>query len=252
MSLPALSGPQYLREGLKLVLSPGLRLFVLLPLTVNVLLFVGLIWLAMRQFGLWVEAFMPSLPDWLTFLEYLLWPVFVALVVLMVFFTFTLLANVIAAPFNGFLAEKVEVVARGEDTAPPFSWAELLAMLPRTLAREARKLAYFAPRALALLVLSFIPVLNIVAAPLWLLFGVWMMAVQYIDYPADNNRVSWAEMLTWLRQRRWQSLSFGAVTYAALLVPGLNLLIMPAAVAGATLLWVHEGGQSHALVKRPT
>ncbi|NHW02420.1 sulfate transporter CysZ [Stutzerimonas degradans] len=252
MSLPALSGPQYLREGLKLVLSPGLRLFVLLPLTVNVLLFVGLIWLAMRQFGLWVEAFMPSLPDWLTFLEYLLWPVFVALIVLMVFFTFTLLANVIAAPFNGFLAEKVEVVARGEDTAPPFSWAELLAMLPRTLAREARKLAYFAPRALALLVLSFIPVLNIVAAPLWLLFGVWMMAVQYIDYPADNNRVGWAEMLTWLRQRRWQSLSFGAVTYAALLVPGLNLLIMPAAVAGATLLWVREGGQSHALVKRPT
>ncbi|MHA3887141.1 sulfate transporter CysZ [Stutzerimonas degradans] len=252
MSLPALSGPQYLREGLKLVLSPGLRLFVLLPLTVNVLLFVGLIWLAMRQFGLWVEAFMPSLPDWLTFLEYLLWPLFVALVVLMVFFTFTLLANVIAAPFNGFLAEKVEVVARGEDTAPPFSWAELLAMLPRTLAREARKLAYFAPRALALLVLSFIPVLNLVAAPLWLLFGVWMMAVQYIDYPADNNRVSWAEMLTWLRQRRWQSLSFGAVTYAALLVPGLNLLIMPAAVAGATLLWVREGGQSHPLAKRPT
>lgn len=252
MPLPALSGPGYLREGLQLVTSRGLRLFVILPLTVNVLLFVGIIWLAIRQFGGWVDAFMPSLPDWLGFLEYVLWPLFVSLVVLMVFFTFTLLANVIAAPFNGFLAEKVEVVVRGEDAAPPFSWAELLAMLPRTLSRELRKLAYFAPRALALLILSFIPVLNLVAAPLWLLFGVWMMAVQYIDYPADNNKVSWAEMLTWLRQRRWQSLSFGAVTYAALLVPGLNLLIMPAAVAGATLLWVREGGRSHALAKRPT
>lgn len=31
MSAPVLSGPDYLREGLKLVLSPGLRLFVLLP-----------------------------------------------------------------------------------------------------------------------------------------------------------------------------------------------------------------------------
>jgi len=28
MPAPVLSGPQYLREGLKLVLSPGLRLFV--------------------------------------------------------------------------------------------------------------------------------------------------------------------------------------------------------------------------------
>src|SRR5690606_42104485 len=29
---PVLSGPQYLRQGLRLMLSPGLRLFVLLPL----------------------------------------------------------------------------------------------------------------------------------------------------------------------------------------------------------------------------
>jgi len=250
MPFPVLSGPQYLREGLRLILSPGLRLFVILPVTVNLILFVGLIYFAVRQFGGWVDAFMPSLPDWLAFLEYILWPLFVALVLLMVFFTFTMLANIIAAPFNGFLAEKVETVARGEDTSPPFSWAELLAMLPRTLGREARKLAYFAPRALALLIMSFIPVVNLAAAPLWLLFGIWMMAVQYIDYPADNNKMSWTEMMAWLRQRRWQSLSFGAVTYAALLVPVLNLLIMPAAVAGATLFWVREGGKGQPVVRR--
>ncbi|WP_413043170.1 sulfate transporter CysZ [Pseudomonas sp. YJ42] len=251
MPIAALSGPQYLREGLKLILSPGLRLFVILPLTVNLLLFCGLIYLALRQFSGWVDAFMPSLPEWLMFLEYILWPLFVVLVLVMVFFTFTLLANIIAAPFNGFLAEKVETVARGEDSSPPFSWAELLAMLPRTIGREARKLAYFAPRAIALLILSFIPVVNLFAAPLWLLFGVWMMAVQYIDYPADNNKMSWIEMMAWLRQRRWKSLSFGAVTYAALLVPVLNLLIMPAAVAGATLFWVREGGKKHVVPATP-
>ena len=249
MPPPVVSGPHYLREGLRLVLSPGLRLFVILPLTVNLLLFGGLIYFALDQFAGWVDAFMPTLPAWLDFLEYLLWPMFVVLVVLMVFFTFTMLANIIAAPFNGFLAEKVELVVRGTDSSPPFSWGELLAMLPRTVAREARKLGYFAPRALGLLVLSFIPVLNLVAAPLWLLFGVWMMAVQYIDYPADNNKLGWNEMMAWLRQRRWQSLSFGAITYAALLVPGLNLLIMPAAVAGATLLWVREGGPVQTVVK---
>src|SRR5690606_37911193 len=244
MPTPTLSGPQYLREGLKLVLSPGLRLFVLLPLTINLVLFAALIGLALRQFGIWVDYFMPSLPDWLSVLEYLLWPLFVVLVLLMVFFTFTLLSNIIAAPFNGFLAEKVEVVVRGQDHLPPFSGAELLAMVPRTLGREARKLAYFLPRALALLVLSLIPGLNLVAAPLWLLFGVWMMAVQYIDYPADNNKLGWNEMLAWLRAKRWQSLGFGGITYLALLVPGLNILMMPAAVAGATVFWVREGGET--------
>src|SRR3989338_4719183 len=240
MPAPVLSGPQYLREGLELVLSPGLRLFVLLPLTLNLLLFGVLIGFALRQFGVWVELFMPNLPSWLSFLEYLLWPLFVVLVLLMVFFTFTLLANLIAAPFNGFLAEKVEVVVRGQDPFPPFHWSELVAMMPRTLNRELRKLGYFLPRAIGLLILSFIPVVNIIAAPLWLLFGVWMMAVQYIDYTCDNNKVSWPDMLAWLREKRWQSLGFGGITYLALLVPGLNILMMPAAVAGATLFWVRE------------
>jgi len=242
MPAPVLSGPQYLREGLKLVLSPGLRLFVLLPLTINLLLFGGLVYFAYHQFDLWVDALMPSLPQWLSFLSYILWPLFVALVVLMVFFSFTLVANIVAAPFNGFLAEKVEVVARGEDHFPPFSWGELAAMVPRTFSREMRKLGYFLPRALGLFVLSLIPVVNVVAAPLWLVFGVWMMAIQYIDYPADNNKMSWQDMLAWLRSKRWQSLSFGGVTYLALLIPGVNILMMPAAVAGATLFWVREKG----------
>ncbi|MCY1278157.1 Sulfate transporter CysZ [compost metagenome] len=243
MPAPVLSGPQYLREGLKLVLSPGLRLFVLLPLTVNVLLFAALIGFAVSSFSGWVDSLMPTLPDWLGFLGYILWPLFVILVLLMVFFTFTMLANIIAAPFNGFLAEKVEVVVRGQDDFPPFSWAELFAMVPRTLGREARKLAYFLPRAIALLILSLIPGLNLIAAPLWLLFGVWMMAVQYIDYPADNHKLGWNEMLAWLREKRWQSLGFGGITYLALLIPVVNLLAMPAAVAGATLFWVRERGE---------
>ncbi|MDT4801827.1 Sulfate transporter CysZ [compost metagenome] len=250
MPAPALTGPQYLGEGLKLVLSPGLRLFVLLPLTVNLLLFGALIGFAMQEFSGWVDAFMPSLPDWLSFLEYILWPLFVLLVVVLVFFSFTMLANIIAAPFNGFLAEKVEVVVRGQDDFPAFSWAELMAMIPRTVGRELRKLAYFLPRAAALLILSFIPVVNLVAAPLWILFGIWMMAVQYIDYPADNHKLGWNEMLAWLREKRWQSLGFGGITYLALMIPFVNILMMPAAVAGATLFWVREQGDL-ALQKQP-
>jgi CysZ protein len=234
-------GPDYFTAGLRLILQPGLRLFVLLPLTINLLLFIGLISLAVRQFDVLLSSFMPSLPDWLSFLEFLLWPLFALLVLAIMFFTFTMVANLLAAPFNGFLSEKVEAVVRGTDTSPPFYWRELLAMVPRTIGRELRKLGYFLPRAIALLVLSLIPGINIIASPLWVLFGVWMMAVQYIDYPADNHKLGWQEMLVWLREKRWQSLGFGGMTYLVLLVPLVNVLAMPAAVAGATLFWVREG-----------
>lgn len=246
--MSTLSGPQYLSEGLKLMMRPGLRLFVLLPLSINILLFVGLIGFAINQFSHWVDWLMPTLPDWLSFLQFILWPLFVALVLLIVFFTFTMIANIIAAPFNGFLAEKVEVVVRGTDDFPEFSWGELMAMVPRTIGRELRKLGYFLPRAIALFILSLIPGLNLIAAPLWLIFGVWMMAVQYIDYPADNHKLGWNEMLAWLRSKRWTCMGFGGITYLALLIPVVNLVAMPAAVAGAVLFWVREGGEK-ALVK---
>ncbi|NVL30136.1 sulfate transporter CysZ, partial [Pseudomonas syringae pv. actinidiae] len=42
--------------------------------------------------------------------------------------------------------------------------------------------------------------------------------------------------------KRWQSLSFGGIVYVALLIPVVNLLMMPAAVAAATLFWVRERG----------
>ncbi|MCA4079158.1 sulfate transporter CysZ, partial [Pseudomonas kurunegalensis] len=36
------------------------------------------------------------------------------------------------------------------------------------------------------------------------------------------------------------SLGFGGITYLALMIPGVNVVMMPAAVAGATLFWVRE------------
>ncbi len=234
----AFSGPDYLFAGFRMISRPGMRRFVVLPLSINILVFVGMLWFAVSRFNIWVDSMVPSLPDWLSFLSYILWILFAAVVALMIFFTFTTVANLIASPFNAFLAEKTEIVARGKDPFPPFSWAELAAMVPRTLWRELRKLGYFLPRALGLLILSFIPGVNLLAAPLWLVFNVWMMAVQYIDYPADNNKVNWPSMLHWLRQHRWASLSFGGITYLAVMVPVFNLIAMPAAVAGGTLLWV--------------
>ncbi len=239
-SASQLAGPQYLLQGLSLIWTPGLRLFVILPLLINLLLFGLMLYWSVQRFDGWLHAMLATLPSWLDFLAYVLWPLFVLLLLIMIFFSFTLIANLIAAPFNGLLAEKVEVLIRGQDNFPAFSMAELLALVPRTLGRELRKLLYFLPRAAGLLLLSLIPGVNLLASPLWLLWGSWMMCVQYLDYPADNHKLGWQDMLSWLRARRWKSLGFGASVYLALWVPGLNLIMMPAAIAGATLFWVRE------------
>jgi CysZ protein len=156
-----------------------------------------------------------------------------------VYYSFSVVANIIAAPFNGILSEKVEQRLRGV-TITDSGWKEILALIPRTVARELSKLFYYLPRLLFLMILTFIPVLGMVAPVLLFLFGCWMMAIQYCDYPMDNNRVSFRDMKDSLKQRRLTSVGFGGLISVGMMIPLLNLLIMPAAVVGATIFWVEE------------
>ena len=112
-----------------------------------------------------MEYMIGWLPDWLSFLTAILWPLFAATILLILFFTFTIVANIIAAPFNGFLAEKIQRQLDPE-CMPEGGWKELAALVPRTIVRELQKLLYYLPRALGLLILSFIPVINIICTVL--------------------------------------------------------------------------------------
>ena len=232
-------GPGYFLEGLKMLPEPALRWFVLLPLLINVLVFGGLVYWTFQQFGLWMEDLSGWIPGWLSFLEYLLWPLLSIAVLGVVFFTFTIIGNFIAAPFNGLLAEKVQQ-RNGADDLPDYQLKDWLTLLPGSICRELRKMKYYLPRALLLLILSIIPVINLVSPVLWFIFNGWMMSIQYCDYAADNRGVSFNDMLEKLRTSRTSAWGFGATVSLVMLIPFINLVIMPAAVAGSALLWEQQ------------
>ena len=229
-------GASYFVVGLTMLSVPAIRWYVLLPLLVNLLVFGGLIYFAWYQFDVWMGQMLGWLPDWLSFLEFLLWPLLFMAIMGIVFFTFTIVGNLIAAPFNGLLAEKVQKL-NGADDLPDYELKDWLILVPRTIGRELRKLVYFLPRAALLLILSFIPVINLVSPFLWFIFNSWMMSIQYCDYAADNRGVSFKDMLALLQTERSPVWGFGATVSLVLLVPFINLVIMPAAVVGSTLLW---------------
>lgn len=219
--------------GLRLVLRPELRHFVILPFLVNLLVFSGLVWLGIGLFEGFMALLLPE-EGWLSYLRWLLWPLFSLVAVLIVFFTFTAVANLIAAPFNALLAERVEVYLTGRQ--PPQTgplWKEALP----TVLSELRKLLYFLPRAIPLLVLTLIPGVNLVASPLWLLFNAWFLALQYIDYPMGNHGIRFGAQYQRLKADRSTALGFGGGATLLMLVPLVNFLAMPATVAGATLWW---------------
>ncbi len=235
-----LTGAAALLRGLKLINTSGLRRFVFIPVVINVLIFSLSIWVLVQQFTPLVEMLLSYLPAWLEWLKWLFWLFFSLAAILLVFYTFAILANLIAAPFNGLLAEAVEKHLTGKPLPGGSSLLEAIKETPMALIDELRKIAYFLLRAIPLLILFLVPLLNLAAPLLWILFSAWMMAVEYCDYPMGNHGLRFSEQRKRLGQRRMLSFGFGGATLVGTMIPLVNFLVMPAAVAGATALWVEQ------------
>jgi len=240
------AGPIYLVRGFSLLREKALRRYVVIPILINIVLIVGLLSLAGWQLGDWLDYWLSGLPGWLSWLENVLWWIAMILFTLAFCYVFTLLANLIASPFNGMLSSRVELLMTG--TAPE-SGMNLGGEMLDGVTGELRRLRYYAGRALLLalasLVMFFIPVVNLAIAPMWFVFGAFMLAFEYLDQPMANRGLTFPIKIQRLRARRWRHLGFGGVVTLATAIPLANLVVMPAAVIGATLLYLETAeGQS--------
>ncbi len=234
-----LKGFYFFSSGIGLMFKPGIFRYAMWPLIINIIIFTLFGVIAYYQFEVLLEWMLSYLPGWLDWLRYILWPIFALALALIFFFTFALVAGLVAAPFNAPLAHAVEQ-RLGKVSAATGGSAPLIRSVLQSVLSELRKMLYILLRALPLLLLFVIPFVNIAAPFIWFVFGAWMLTMEYADYPMGNHELDFKSQLGFLKQRRVLSLGFGASVALALLVPVLNLLVMPAAVAGATKMWVEE------------
>lgn len=234
------SGFGYFFYGLEIALTPGIRRFVIMPLLANIVLVGGALFYLFSQLDIWIEQLLGQLPSFLSWLSYVLWPLLVLTILATFSYFFSTLANFIAAPFNGLLAEKVEEHLIGEKINDD-GFSAVIKDTPRILAREWRKLLYVLPKAIGLFLLLLIPALGQTVGPvLWFIFTAWILAIQYCDYPFDNHKVKFNDMRNNLKQKQSKAYGFGALVSIFTTIPILNLIVMPVAVCGATAMWVAE------------
>lgn len=231
-------GSGYALKGFSLVRERRVLPFALIPLLINAVLFGGVIWYGVEWFGQFMDS---QLPDWLDWalVRTILWILFAVSATLVAFYAFTLIANLIAAPFNGLLAERVEIHLRGQ-RGDEGEQRGVVHEIVASFGAEVRKLLYLALWALPLLLLFLIPVVNLLAPPLWLAFGAWMMALEYVDCPLGNHGVVFGRGRRLIAQRRWVAFGFGGTVMIFTAIPILNMIAMPVAVCGATAFYVNE------------
>jgi len=226
-------GSHYFAQGIRLLGHPRLRLFILIPLLLNIVVFVVLTAVLVQQFSNMVAAMTDWLPDWLAFLAWILTLIAALFTVLIYGYFFSLITNLIAAPFYGILAEKVEALVTGRVVDGEPLWQ----LIPRTIFRELSKLWYFLWRSVIVLLLSFVPFVGQFIGFIW---GAWSMSVQYTDYAADNHQWPFSRCRRRLSGELWSSLGFGGLVMVMMMIPIVNIIIPTASVIGGTLFWLDQ------------
>lgn len=237
-----ISGAKYFFSGLSLIKQHDIRRYVLAPLFINILIFSVGLWLAINQFNIFITWALASLPSWLSWLEWIMWPLFSLTFYGLVFFTFSIIANIIAAPFNGPLSAAVERHLRGDSDFN--SNKSIVEEIKSSIMREFIKLKYSLFIMIALMFFSLIsfviPLLSPIAAILWMLYTVWVLSLEYADFPMENHGMTFPQVREQLASKRFLSLGFGTMVMITTLIPFVNFLVMPIAVAGATKMVLNE------------
>ena len=228
---------RHLLLGLGLLRRSELRRFVIIPLLINSLLLGTTLWWAMNSLVSYLESLLPA---WLAWAQWLILPVVFIGFSLFIFQIFGLVANLIAAPFNNLLSERAERILQPDRFEITSNQQPILERAFSDIRKEFQKLRYFLLRAAPLIILFFIPGLNLIASLLWFIFSAWMLSVEYLDYPLSNHDRDFNQSRAWVKQHRGVCWRFGFSASFLSLIPVLNFLLMPAAVVAATAIYSEE------------
>jgi CysZ protein len=219
---------------------PELARIWLLPIVLTTILLGLTVWLALHAHaGITAAIWTTPAGGFLRFVHSVLeWLVGLVLTVAGAL-AVALSANVIAAPFNDALSEAVENIHLGR-AASPFSLGRALRGVGRSCGLELLKLGLYLSVMGPLFVLSLL--LPAVGTAIYTLASVCatalFFAVDYMDWPASRRDLPLQARVALARRNLRSVLGLGLAIELLLFVPLLNLLVMPAAVAGATLLFI--------------
>lgn len=228
------------------LLRQNMRLlpYIIIPFLINVAVFSGAVYLGLDFFGSTVVAQLPQGDAWYwAILYWLIWSVAVIVTAVLVFFTFTVVGNLIASPFNELLSERTEEVLRGVRNEEQFSLGQFFHDALRTLLMEARKMWIFVVIMVFILPLNLLPgvgnsIYTILAIGLTLFF----LCFEYLGFVMVRKRQFFKEQKNYVFARKFLMLGFSCGVMAILAIPFFQLLCIPLAVVGITRLWCEEEG----------
>lgn len=228
-----------LRAAKFLSKKPSLLKYLAIPLAINVLIFSLSVYFGLDLFQGILETYAPSTDVWYgMILYYLAWTVAMLLTTVAVFFSFTVVGNLIASPFNELLSEHAEALQTGQKADERFSVGRFWKEAKLALIVEVKKMSVFIVCMLLLLAINLIPGIGSMAyavlAPIFMLF---FLVVQYMAFVLMRKQLVFSQQRRYITNRPVLMTGFACSIFCLLAIPLVQFFCIPLAVVGATLLW---------------
>jgi CysZ protein len=186
-----------------------------------------------RQAGLeaWLQK---QRSEWLSFLFVMIGLIMRLILVFFYFSIFKYLFLIIGSPVFAYLSEKTAAIVEGKDF--PFSFSQLMKDAWRGTRLAFRNTFWQAVYILALLFMSFIPVIGWVAPVIALFVECYYYGFSMVDYSLERNKLSPAQSIDFISRHKGLAIGNGAIFYIMHIIPILGWILAPAyAVVAATL-----------------
>ncbi len=221
---------------------PRLIFYILIPFLINVAVFSGAVYLGMEFFGSTVVEYIPQGEAWYWALfSWLLWVVAVLLTAILVFFSFTVVGNLIASPFNDLLSERTETLLTGREIDENFSLSRFFSDAIKSLLMEARKMWVFVLVMVLILPLNLLPGIgNAIYTLLAISLTLFFLCVEYLSFVMVRKGHFFSDQRRFIFSRKSLMLGYGCGVLVMLAIPFFQFFCIPLAVIGATRLWCDE------------
>ena len=172
------------------------------------------------------------------FLEYFIrWMLYAALIGVYLFIYKSIIL-LLYSPVLAYLIEVVEKKHKGIDT--PFKLEQFLKDTVRGIVLATRGILLEGLIIISLVILAFVPIINIIQPILMWLVSSYFLGVSMLDYTLERKGLNVKESIIYSKQNKSLASSIGSVFQLVFLIPAIGWMVAPTYSAVAAYFAVDE------------
>lgn len=183
---------------------------------------------------------------WLRFLHTALLIIGFLLTLFVCYLLFTILGNIVTAPFNEEISQRVEEIVTGRKEHEMGFWEDAYI----SIKGEVQKLLFYFSILFFIFLLNLVPVIgSVVSTVLGFIFSCFYNALDFLDYPMTRKKMRFRDKLKITRKGKLVTYGFGVTAFLMMFLPVVNVFMKPILVAAGTSLFYEKGYSSLDLFK---